>query len=418
MRVVDKLWDEEDFLQFVDIVIGAYPGMLDGSQPTKEQLKALFIHNQNNDEAIHYYGLWEENKLVGGMRLHDFEMNLLSKIIPVGGVGLVAVDLLRKKERIAKELIEHFLKVFLEKQVHFVALYPFRPDFYKKMGFGYGPKIHQYLVEPSSFPKGPTKKHLKYLTVQDQHKLADCYKRVTMKRHGMFLKTESELAAIFKNPQNYVIAVEQGDTIQGYLVFSFTKQSDTNFLLNNLVIKELIYETPEALLELSTFLNSQADQVARIEWNTQEEKVHFFLGDVRNGSNHLIPSVYHASTVSGVGLMYRIINVKGFFEELKTHNFNNQTLTFKLTVEDSLLPENNQQIVMKTVDGNMTIVDNHKCDVEMIIDIAELSSLAMGVVTVQELFMLSKVKISNEQYIQKLHQLFYVYDKPMCITAF
>lgn len=102
MRVVDKLWDEEDFLQFVDIVIGAYPGRLDGSQPTKEQLKALF---QNNDAAIHYYGLWEENKLVGGMRLHDFEMNLLSKIIPVGGVGLVAVDLLRKKERIANRTL-------------------------------------------------------------------------------------------------------------------------------------------------------------------------------------------------------------------------------------------------------------------------------------------------------------------------
>lgn len=116
--------------------------------------------------------------------------------------------------------------------------------------------------------------------------------------------------------------------------------------------------------------------------------------------------------------MYRIINVRGFFEELKTHNFNNQTLTFKLTVEDSLLPENNQQIVMKVIDGNITVEDDHNYDVEMMIDIAELSSLAMGVVTVQELFMLSKVKISDEQYLQKLHQLFYVFDKPMCITAF
>jgi len=142
MRVIDKLRNEEDFLHFVDIVIGAYPGRMDDSQPTKEQLKALFMHNQNNDAAIHYYGLWEENKLVGGMRLHDFEMNLFSKMIPVGGIGLVAVDLLRKKEKMAKELIDHFFKVFLEKQVHFVALYPFRPDFYKKMGFGYGPKVH------------------------------------------------------------------------------------------------------------------------------------------------------------------------------------------------------------------------------------------------------------------------------------
>ncbi|MCY9546299.1 GNAT family N-acetyltransferase [Lysinibacillus xylanilyticus] len=418
MKVVEKLLKEEDFIRFVDIVVGAYPGRMGGLQPTKEQLKALFMHNQNNDASIHYYGLWEENKLVGGMRLHDFEMNLFSKMIPIGGVGLVAVDLLRKKEKVAKELIDYFFKVFLEKNVHFVALYPFRPDFYKKMGFGYGPKMHQYSVEPSSFPKGATKKHLTFLTAQDQHKLADCYRRVASRKHGMFLKTESELASIFKNPQNYIIAAEKGDSIQGYMVFSFNKQSETNFLLNNLVIKEWIYETPEVLLEFSTFLNSQVDQVNRIEWNTQEENIHFFLGDVRNGTNHLIPSVYHASAVSGVGLMYRIINVQGFFEELTTHNFNGQTLTFKLTVKDSLLVENNQQIVIKAIDGNIKISNSTTYDVEMAIDITELSSLVMGVVTVQELFMLSKVKISDEQYVQSLHLFFLVLNKPTCITAF
>ncbi|WP_255505248.1 hypothetical protein [Lysinibacillus sphaericus] len=78
-----------------------------------------------------------------------------------------------------------------------------------------------------------------------------------------------------------------------------------------------MYETPEALLEFSTFLNSQVDQVNRIEWNTQEENIHFFLGDIRNGTNHLIPSVYHASAVSGGGLMYRIINVRGFLRSLQ-----------------------------------------------------------------------------------------------------
>ncbi|MFJ3389058.1 enhanced intracellular survival protein Eis [Lysinibacillus sp. NPDC086135] len=418
MKVVEKLLKEEDFIHFVDIVVGAYPGRMSSLQPTKEQLKALFMHNQNNDKAIHYYGLWEDNKLIGGMRLHDFEMNLFSKMIPIGGVGLVAVNLLRKKEKVAKELIDHFFKVFLEKNVHFVALYPFRPDFYKKMDFGYGPKMHQYSVEPSSFPKGATKKHLTFLTAQDQHKLADCYRRVALRKHGMFLKTESELASIFNNPQNYIIAVEKGDSIQGYMVFSFNKQSETNFLLNNLVIKEWIYETPEALLEFSTFLNSQVDQVNRIEWNTQEENIHFFLGDIRNGTNHLIPSVYHASAVSGVGLMYRIINVRGFFEELTTHNFNGQTLTFKLTVKDSLLAENNQQIVIEAIDGNIKISTSTNYDVEMVIDIAELSSLVIGVVTVQELFMLNKVKISDGQYVQSLHHFFFVLDKPTCITAF
>ncbi|WP_456958210.1 hypothetical protein [Lysinibacillus sp. TE18511] len=53
-------------------------------------------------------------------------------------------------------------------------------------------------------------------------------------------------------------------------------------------------------------------------------------------------------------------------------------------------------------------------DVEMVIDIAELSSL----VTVQALFMLSKVKISDGQYLHALHQFSFVLDKPTCITAF
>lgn len=54
----------------------------------------------------------------------------------------------------------------------------------------------------------------------------------------------------------------------------------------------------------------------RIEWNTQEENIYLFLGDIRNGTNHLIPG-YHASAVSGVGLMYRIINVQGFLGSLQ-----------------------------------------------------------------------------------------------------
>jgi len=418
MRIVKKLIQEEEIMKYVNIVMAAYPGAVEASQQTKERLQSVFTHNMSNEPTINYYGLWEDNNLLGCMRIHDFEMNLFSKIIPIGGVGQVAVDLLHKKERVAKDLIDYFYQLFLQKNVHIVALYPFRPDFYKKMGFGYGPTMHQYLIEPSSFPKGPIKQHLKYLNVQHQQQLAACYNRIARKKHGMFVKTASELTAIFNNPQNYIIAVDKDGLIEGYIVFSFKKQSDTNFMLNNIVIKEFLYETPEALLELSTFLNSQADQVHRIEWNTQDDNIHFFLGDVRNGSNHLIPSVYHASSIAGIGLMYRIINVKGFFQELKAHPVNNSDLTVKLTVSDSLLAENNQSFMLKVVDGYLELPESDSYDVEMLIDIAELSSLMMGVVTMQELFMLGKVKISDNEYLLALHKLFYVYEKPTCVTAF
>ncbi|KOP79783.1 hypothetical protein AMS59_06145 [Lysinibacillus sp. FJAT-14745] len=65
-----------DFINFLDIVVGAYRGRIGSLRPIKEQLKAFFMHNQNNGASIRYYGLWEDNKLVGGMQLQDFEMNL------------------------------------------------------------------------------------------------------------------------------------------------------------------------------------------------------------------------------------------------------------------------------------------------------------------------------------------------------
>ena len=158
-----KLVGEQEFTKFVDIVSKAYPGVMGNSVQEKDRLKEFYMNKQEHDQAIEYYGLFRDEKLIGGMRVHYYEMNLYSKMIPIGGVGLVAVDLLHKKECVAKELIDRFLQIFLENNVHFVALYPFRPDLYKKMGFGYGPKIYQYIVEPSSFPKGQSKLHLVYL---------------------------------------------------------------------------------------------------------------------------------------------------------------------------------------------------------------------------------------------------------------
>ncbi|WP_396631505.1 sterol carrier protein domain-containing protein, partial [Lysinibacillus sp. D4B1_S16] len=75
--------------------------------------------------------------------------------------------------------------------------------------------------------------------------------------------------------------------------------------------------------------------------------------------------------------MYRIINVKHFFEELTTHHFNGVTLTFKLTVSDSLLPENKQQLIIEVVEGTMNIIESGHYGVEVVVDVADVSSLVM-----------------------------------------
>lgn len=87
-------------------------------------------------------------------------------------------------------------------------------------------------------------------------------------------------------------------------------------------------------------------------------------------------------------------------------------------MNDSLLAENNQQIVIEAIDGNIKISNSTNYDVEMVIDIAELSSLIIGVVTVQELLMLSKVKISDGQYVQSLHHFFFALINQLALQHF
>lgn len=418
MGEVRKLVTDAEFAKFVDIVVNAYTGMMGNAPEEKQKFKEFLISKQQDDPAVEFFGLFRDQKLVAGMRIHYYEMNLHSKRCEIGGVGLVAVDLLHKKEHAAKELIEQFLQLFKEKGVHLVALYPFRPDFYKKMGFGFGSNKHQYLLEPTSFPKGTTKEHLYDANEEDAELLQACYNRYAENKHGMIYKTEFELNILFKNKDHRIIAFKKDEKIQGYLVFTFRKQSETNFMLNNLIIKEWVYETPEALLELSTFLNSQADQVSRVEWNTQDENIRFLVMDARNGSTELIPSVYHPSSTSGIGLMYRIIDVKGFIQQLNQQHFYAPDFRWKLTVKDSFFPGNQGEYVLQLKQGFLEISEVRDYEVEVKIDISELSSLLMGVVTLNELYMYSKVEVSDSSYLNKLETIFISLERPICMTAF
>ena len=122
MGKIRKLLSDSEFTQYVDIVANAYTGIITNTPQEKKNYKEFLINKQHNDPAVDYYGLYREQQLIAGMRIHYYEMNLHAKKVEVGGVGLVAVDLLHKKERAAKELIVQFLQMFKGKEVHLVAL--------------------------------------------------------------------------------------------------------------------------------------------------------------------------------------------------------------------------------------------------------------------------------------------------------
>lgn len=412
--------EKEEIPSFAEIVINAYPGTTRNTAEFKERYIDSLVSIQEKADTVNFYGLFRNEILLGGMRIHHFTMNVYGKLVEAGGVGLVAVDLLHKKEKVAKDLIDYFVSYFKDKNTSIVMLYPFRPDFYKKMGFGYGTKMNQYQIEPASFPKAITKEGLTYLDSTYKELIKSCANRYARSTHGMILKTDHDLEILFKNPDHKLVGYMENGELCGYLVFTFKNENNENFLMNNLIVKEFTYETPNALTQLSHFLNTQADQVNRIILNTQDDDIEYLISESRNGSHHLIPSVYHETKTSGIGLMYKIIDVPKFLLHLPTDHFSNQACQIGLIINDSFHSDEPQKWLLSFEKGKITVDEYalNTTDSEVKLDIADFSSLAMGAVSADKLYQYGRLSINKPEDLAVIKRLFSHSQKPICTTAF
>ncbi len=410
--------EKEDLLSFARIVANAYPSM---RITTDEELQKYVERMRKYDELdprVDYYGFYRAGQLLGGFYMFGFEMNLWGTLVKAGGIGTLAVDLLHKKEKVAKETVLAALRHFRREGMPVAVLYPFRPDFYRKMGFGYGTKMNRYSLRPGDLPGGGSKDAVFYLTRDDIEGIRACYARYFEKNHGMMAKPEAEIARMFDNPKIKVVGCKRDGNVTGYMVFSFKQDAQDRFLLNDLAVIELVYDTRDDLAQFMAFLRSQADQIRRVVIDTQDEFFHFLPWDPRNGSDDIIPSVYHVTNTQGVGLMYRVLDVARIFSILKEHNFGGQTCVVKFVIEDGFFPENGGPVVVSFDRGAPTVLAGSEIwDVEVKMSVSEFSSLLMGSIGFSSLYAYNLAHISDEGCVDAIDRLFRG-PKPVCLTAF
>lgn len=422
IRGVTQVLPEEQIPAFAAISGNAYPGIGVTTAEEREKFGKSLQAMRESDPAMEIYGHYRDEKLVGGMILYDYQMNLFgdgATRLPVGGVGMVGVDLLHKKEHVAKDMLTDYMHHYKERGFPLLALYPFRVDFYQKMGFGLATKMSQYRLHPADLPSDQGKRHVRFLTADDREAVQACYRRAADRTHGFFDKTIREMNRLFSTENLRIVGVEKDGELTGYLVFLFQSGSADNFLLNDLIVQEMIYESPEALGELMAFLHAQADQIRHVVINTQDESFHYLPRDARYApGSRMIPSVYHESHHSGLGLMYRVLDVKGLFEALGDHDFNGQNVRLKLTVRDSFLPENDGSVLLDVTGGRARVAEQGGHDVELEIGVSDFSSLIMGGVDLKSLWRYSRAKLSDPARLGQLNRLFAVEEKPQCLSRF
>ena len=412
-----RILQEIDYDDYVDISLNAYPGIKIRTTAEKEQFRRRALKMQA-DPIINLYGLFERDELLGAMRLYDFQMKLHNTMTLVGGIGGVAVHLLHKKKKVAYDMLQFFLQHYKEKGACLTALYPFRPDFYKQMGFGYGRKLDQYRIKPADLPKSGKRENVTFLTAKDRSALVKCYQQYLAQTNGLMQLSNFTLDSLFAASALKVAGYWEDSKLQGYILFQFEPIEGGNFLRNRIVIRHIVFTTVDALYGLFAFLHTQNDQIDEVVINTQEPEFHYLLHDPRNGSHPIMPPVFQQSNVQGLGIMYRVIDVPKLFAVLREHNFGGQTCAVRLTIADTFFPENGGSFDLNFVNGHIQATKSNQPSVELKLDIAEFSSLVVGAADFKQLYRLGCVQVSDPAYVETIHKLFYTDQKPMCMSSF
>ena len=407
---IRQLTTEEELLAFASIASRAYPGFGRGEEEIAQGVREL-----ESEETNSFWGCYEGNHLLGGMRILDLSLNYSGKFIPAGGLGYVAVGLPSKKRGVARDMVRFFLDYCRHHGMGMSLLYPFRPDFYHRMGFGFGQEGRMFALAPERVPYHSLAPKVRSLGEEDLEALADCYHDFARSRHGYCCKTEREIKALLKTQGLY--GYPRSGPLEGYLAFDFARAHDTNALKHDLIIREWVWHHPRAFSELASFLHSQRDQVHRISFSTQQPDFHFLSPDPRNPTDNMFNKHYHECYTGGVGLMYRITSLPLLLDAIAHRNFNDLDCRLNLEVEDSFCPQETGSYQLLFQGGRVSLDDHPEEGIAVSLDVAELSSLLMGSVEFSTLYRLGKVKVDPDA-VSLLSHLFWCQQRPECVTSF
>lgn len=410
---------EEHYPEIIRIASEAYPssGIVSAEDRTKQVER---FKTARRDTRWTPYGLFRDGRIVGVFRNYDFKLNVRNVLIPTGGLGMVAVDLVHKKEHVAKEMVEFFHEHYDRREYAMTTLWPFRIDFYHDMGYGLGGGIHEYRLSPTDFPRGSSKEHVRLLTMDDVPAINDCQNRMFRRRIGML----DSSAAYLETKMRYVqdlryYGCEIDGRLEAYVITRWRKpEHPSSFMDNDLAVWEVVHHTPEAHAELFTFLRSQLDQVSRVWLQIPDDEFYFLPRNPTMRTGRQLPPTFNDCYTGAVGTMYRVLNARRLWTQLADCDFNDLTLTVRINLRDSFHPANDGHLIVRFESGHPSVVDQGTPDVEIGLDGAEFSSLIMGAVHFHTLYEYRLATISDVSKLDEIDRLFSYPQRPVCYTGF
>lgn len=424
----------EDMRRYIEIYLQAYPAGKDLSEDCFEKYYKRNLESLTDFPEVNFFGCFEEDELVAIMKLIDFEMNLFGKMGRGTGLMSLAVHPLYKKRGIAKEMVGFFEGYALESGSSVAMLLPFRMDYYRRLGYGYGTKMDEYRLPMTSLPsfsKREAKEFsagLQLLGKGDIDRMLACHRRFCERNHGAVCKFGEEIRDLRSddNLRHLGYLDPKGD-LRGYAAFYIVNDSDCNYTLNFIDVRELVFEDPQTLRALIYGIGLQSDLAGSLVLRSGEADFVHLLFSAQDRSGNYMDFGFLQTNLSAIGTMYKLPNPELFVEKTAHRKFvliGRETLSLGFRFWDEMQEEERSFAVdfERGQEGFAGWKISQKAageaDVCIETDLAALSSLLMGSAELSALCRLGVLTLSRPEMRGILEALFHPEQRPFTNTDY
>jgi len=412
MDMVRRL-DKEDFADYGRIQESAYPQF-------KSMIRQDFYDFVTSSNGMDHYGLERDGVLAGLYRYYCFEMNVAGRMLPVAGIGSVAVDAPYKRDHVCLGMIRQYHNLAAGEGRSLSALYPFNSAFYRKMGYGFGTRMYSFRINACNLRRYEGVPRLRYLAPTELDEFIGFHRRKVSERHGMMYKLPELLSFVVQNGLlRYKLAVvEDAGAVRGYIAYSYSDPIEGSLFAYNMEILDMQYDRREDLWALLDFVAAQSQQVRNVFFKTPDEDLFFVFAEL--GHCEIPQRVYGPGTELGEfahGMMYRILDLRRLMNDLSSGRFGKGAMRLCLNIEDDMIEANNGKFTYQFENGS-AVPSDAAPDATLSMNIADFSSLLMGAVSLDRLYELKLADIDRIEMLPQANDVFSYPVKPVSWTTF
>lgn len=300
-----------------------------------------------------------EGALAGAAKLYRLEGHVAGVALPAMGLAAVAVAPAYRRHGLGARLCTHAIHTAADRGDAVSMLYPFRPDYYERLGWGLVGELHDYRFNTDALPTYREAHHVRVAADDaDRDAIAACYARVAARSNGPISRDRRvwsyRLAAeelgvrpldadggLPPDPKLRAVVFDD-DGVTGYALLRHVTRRNGGE--RRLEVRELVAESERAYRGLLGHIADQGEAWPRARhFARPEERFGDRLRDPRPPGSSAVRSLYFPTARIVRGPMLRVLDVAAALRArswFDAHAGRGPAATLRITVRDPQRPEN------------------------------------------------------------------------------